>query len=228
MTLDLAHPPLPSTDRRLDRSVRFDPRSMDYPVTAILDTSRPRAFSWSSYSRTDQGQEGACSGHGVAGELAARPVVVEGVDTAYAFALYQEARARDRAAGHNWSEGATVLAAIQAAQARGFYREYRWAFDIDALAVAVSRHGPAVLGIPWREGMYETDREGGVSWVRAGGRVVGGHCLLDVGYSPRRHAHLLQNSWGPVWGNDGRAWIDEEELAGLLADQGEAVIPVVR
>ncbi len=86
--------------------------------------------------------------------------------------------------------------------------------------------GPAVLGINWLDGMYQTVEIDGEAWIEDTGRVVGGHAILCVGYSLRRRAFRLQNSWGSDWGDNGRAWIDHDDLAALLADQGEACIPV--
>src|SRR4051794_31156175 len=99
---------------------------------------------------------------------------------------------------------------------------------IDALVV----HGPAVLGLEWREDMY--DAPGGE--LRGTGPAVGGHCILAVGYDPARRfsdgtvtgAIALFNSWGRSWDVNGVAWIKVFELAPLLANDGEACIPVRR
>jgi hypothetical protein len=230
--LDVTHyrEPTRHRGRVFDRQIQFDARSLDYPVATYLagkGFTYPRSYTWGSDVVTDQGSEGACVGHAFAGELAARPKEVEGIDNTFAFALYREAQNHDGFPDD--VPGTTVLAGVKAVQARGHMPEYRWAFHIDDLAIAVSRHGPAVLGIPWKFGMYEPVLgDDGRHWVNVTGPVVGGHAILAVGYNVNARAFCLQNSWGPGWGDNGRAWIDHDTLGTLLADMGEACIPIKR
>ena len=53
------------------------------------------------------------------------------------------------------------------------------------------------------------------------GQVVGGHAYLLMGFSNRRQAFRITNSWGRDWGDWGRAWLRYEDAAALLR-QGEA------
>lgn len=39
------------------------------------------------------------------------------------------------------------------------------------------------------------------------GRVLGGHAVTLCGYSDKRQAFLLRNSWGQKWGENGYAWL---------------------
>lgn len=66
-------------DRRLDRVPQFDPRSRQYNVRLVTPLREPRSYSWFPGDPLDQGGEGECVGFGVACDLAARPVVVQGV-----------------------------------------------------------------------------------------------------------------------------------------------------
>lgn len=214
-------------DRRLDRLVEFDERSRRYPITALLESqhkTEPRSYTWGCDVRTlDQGREGACVGFAWAGEAAARPVVRNGVANDHALAVYRRAQELDEWPGNAYS-GTSVLAGAKAMAERGWIREYRWAFGVDDLALAVSRHGPAVLGVPWHESMYAPVN----GWITRSGRVVGGHAILCVGYSPKRQAFVLQNSWGISYGNRARVLISYADLSSLLHDGGEACVPVLR
>jgi hypothetical protein len=103
---------------------------------------------------------------------------------------------------------------------------YSWAFSIDDVIDALIEKGPVVLGIPWYEGMYSAPS--GVLLVS--GELVGGHCLLAVGYNVKskalggRSSIILQNSWGRGWGVNGLAEIAVTDLAKLLSSDGEACI----
>lgn len=39
------------------------------------------------------------------------------------------------------------------------------------------------------------------------GTIAGGHAMVVVGYSDRRKAFKLMNSWGKEWGDDGYGWV---------------------
>lgn len=210
-------------DPRLDRVQQFDERSRNYPVTAIIDKSQPRSYTWGCDIVLDQGREGACVGFSVAHELRAKPKVVGGVDQALAMRLYKRAQFLDPWPGENYS-GTSVLAGIKAAQELGYIKEYRWAFGVDDLALAVSRKGPAILGIDWYMSMYSPQS----GYISVGGQKVGGHAILCVGYSTKLDAFMLHNSWGERWGYRGRARISRADMDTLLRAGGEACIPILR
>lgn len=214
-----------TTDPRLDRIEHFDDRSQNFPVNALLrSTSAPRSYTWKGGPVTDQGREGACVGHGWTGELTARPkpCKIDGPD-AYAHALYKEAQQIDAYPGDAYS-GTDVLAGAKVLAVRGLIKEYRWAFGLQDVLLAIGYKGPVVLGIPWYESMYSAPN--GVLTVS--GRKVGGHCILARGVNMKTRSVLLRNSWGVDWGQGGDAWIGFDALDGLLNDGGEACVPVYR
>jgi hypothetical protein len=114
-------------------------------------------------------------------------------------------------------------------QTFGLLKEYRWAFSMDEMIDGLISKGPVVLGIPWHQGMYEAPN--GV--LRVSGEMVGGHCILAVGYRVNsvkaggKDTIILQNSWGPSWGINGLAEIAVDELYSLLRN-GEACLPIKR
>lgn len=212
----------PPGDPRLGRLIQFDERSRAFPIRST--GRQPRSYTWRGGPVTDQGREGACVGHGWTGELTARPVPVSLPDPAgYAHALYKRCQQIDPWPGEDY-DGTSVLAGAQELKARGLIGGYRWAFTFDALLDAVGFYGPVVLGVPWYESMY--DAPGGR--VSVAGRMVGGHCILARGVSLKRREVLLRNSWGAGWGVGGDAAISFDDLARLLREDGEAVIPTLR
>lgn len=228
-------------DPRLGRVVQFDPRSRNYPVRALLtpvQLAKLRSYTWSIGETLDQGQEGSCVGHGIAHEIAARPVVGS-ADHTKALEIYHQAQTLDEWPGESY-EGTSVLAGMKAATAMGYYDEYRWAFGLEDLVSAVGYRGPAVLGINWYSAMFSPDADG---FIHVGGTVAGGHCILMRGikirWASRVHSGidgvdldasyaLLHNSWGPGWGDNGDAKLSLRDLSRLLGEGGEAAIPVRR
>lgn len=210
-------------DPRLDRLPQFDERSRAFRAVEGLEGHARRSYSWNKMVWLDQGREGACVGFSLAHELAARPVVVS-VDEAFARNVYHQAQRIDEWPGEDYS-GTSVIAGTKVLYDRGYFSEYRWAFGEEDLALAVGYRGPAVLGINWYSGMWNTDADG---YIQPSGHVVGGHAILCASYSIKRAAYRLDNSWGPSWGVNGSAWIKAPDLARLLHEDGEAMVPVVR
>ena len=234
-------------DPRLDRLFEEDWRSLNFPVTRRLSRTaiqNPRSYTWACPIWLDQGSEGACVGFGCAHEAAARPVEVSGLTNDYARTrVYWEAQKIDPWSGgaypgaNPFYEGTSVLAGVQIMQRIGFYSEYHWALTLEQLVVGVGYTGPAILGLDWYEGMFDTDENG---WIRAEGFLAGGHCILAIGVRcvwPKgvaktfanldldRSYILLHNSWGRSWGVDGRAKISLRDMDRLLNANGEACFP---
>lgn len=221
----------------LDWRSRHDERSRNYPVTAVAPPTLPSKRLWDPPGTVlDQGREGACVGFAWSAELAASPVRVTGINNTYAQGLYERAQQLDEWPDDEPYEGTSVLAGAKTCAERGLITEYRWAFSLDDLRGAVLGLGPAVIGIPWLTGMF-TPRPSGLLDVN--GDVAGGHAILVRGYNPKmrikgegwftRHAvFTLRNSWGRNYGVDGDVYIKEDDLARLLAGEGEACIPVKR
>ncbi|QBQ74839.1 hypothetical protein [Caudovirales GX15bay] len=210
-------------DPRLDRLVEFDEQSRNFPIRTLLEAKQPRGYTWSCKTVLDQRNEGACVGFSVAHEIAARPKVSI-ANAALAHRIYVRARELDEWPGEDY-EGTSVLGGMKAALEAGYFGEYRWAFGLDDLVLALGYKGPAVLGVVWRRGMMEPDSAG---YLHNHGDILGGHAILARGVSVKKQYVLLHNSWGPDWGNNGTAKVSFDDLEALLDDDGEACIPVQR
>lgn len=208
----------------LGRVPAFDARSRAFGITAVVDRP-PRSYTWAGAANVlDQGAEGACVGFSWAAELGARPVVIP-VDDERGRRLYAAAQVVDRTEGRWWAEGASVLAGAKAVRAAGHMDEYRWCFGADELATGVSWKGPAVIGIPWHRSMYSPDRSG---YLHPDGDVIGGHAILVRGYNVKARRFTLRNSWGAGFGKGGDCYLSHTDMAALLADQGDACLPLRR
>jgi hypothetical protein len=214
-------------DIRLDRIKYFDERSRDYPIRRMVARKKMRSYTWRCNVHLDQGSEGACVGFGVAHELAARPSEVEGLSNKFAReAIYWEAQKIDEWKGGSYPgarpkyEGTSVLAGVKIARDKGFFDSFYWGFSMNDLALGVGYRGPAVLGLPWMEGMFDTDARG---YIHATGDATGGHCILCRGVNVREKCFLFRNSWGGDWGVQGDCKISFADMKKLLADGGESV-----
>lgn len=218
-------------DPRLDRVQQFDERSRGYPIRATIDPGAdPRSYTWRCDTWIDQGTEGSCVGHACAHEIIARPKVLA-ADHALARHIYHEAQKIDPWPGGSYPgadpqyEGTSVLAGVKMLKSMGYVEEYRWAFGLEDLVLAVGYRGPAILGLNWYEGMFEPWSCG---HLHASGYLAGGHAILCKGVSVTKRTFTLHNSWGKAWGDGGDALITWDEMDRLLHEQGEAVIPLRR
>lgn len=227
--------PLPVLDWRS----RHHPGSRNYGVSDALPRTIARTDKqWVPGAVLDQGREGACVGFAWTSEALAYPVAVQ-LDrlriyaptepNAFARFIYRTAQHIDEYQGEQY-DGTSVLAGAQAMWNMGLLTEYRWAFNIEEVIDAVLTIGPVIVGISWYSGMYNP--VGGV--LRKSGTLVGGHALTITGYTasstraPGEETLTVKNSWGTGWGRAGFAEITKGDLAALLADQGEACVPVRR
>ena len=214
-------------DIRLDRVQSFDDRSRKYPVRVLVGLKKLRSYTWRCHAHLDQGAEGACVGFGVSHELAARPSEVPGLTNQFAReSIYWEAQKIDDWPGGSYPdavptyEGTSVLAGVKIARDLGYFELFYWGFSLNDLALGVGYRGPAVMGLPWMEGMFNTDAAG---YIHATGKVAGGHCILCRSVNVRGQYFILRNSWGQAWGMDGDCKISFADMEKLLANGGESV-----
>lgn len=115
--------------------------------------------------------------------------------------------------------GTYVRTMLKCLQAQGRISEYVWAQTKDQLTQWLLLRGPVMVGTEWYEGM--SNPVNGV--MHRTGALLGGHAYLIVGYSSIRKMFRVLNSWGRTWADKGQAWIDEDDMWSLLANnQGEA------
>jgi len=212
------------TKQTFDWRPRFDERSKQYPILSTIAIRRRRSYTWRCSMHLDQGREGACTGFAVSHEMMARPAEVKGISNLTAYKLYKQAQKLDQWPGESY-EGSSVLGAMKAAVLQGYYREYRWAFDENDIALAVGYRGPVIMGTNWHEGMMTPDSNG---LIRPTGKAVGGHAYLIRGYDHKRGLYRIHNSWGSSWGKDGDCFIESYDLVYLISEHGEACIPTAR
>ena len=233
-----------TSDPRLDRLPQSDPRNRQFDIAdhPRFGAVAMKGRTWAMNERLDQGREGACTGFARAHDFASSPHPLPNITNEFAQALYKLAQKYDEWPGEEYS-GSSVLGALKAAKVLGFIGEYRWAFDIDDLILALATLGPVVMGTDWTEGMFNTRPNG---LLVPEGNVAGGHSYMLRGVilskshmrrvlndrnEPLREGCFLvrgTNSWDKDWGINGEflMWSDDVErlLKGLSRWPGEAAI----
>lgn len=128
-------------------------------------------------------------------------------------------------------DGTSVLAMMKVAQARGFISSYAWEFnDIDTIVEALLTRGPVAVGTDWYVNMslYKGQPNAQEALVLPTGKLEGGHAYLLDGINLTKAGKgkeiRLFNSWGPMWGWNGHAFMSLDTLDKLLNADGEAVI----
>jgi hypothetical protein len=105
----------------------------------------------------------------------------------------------------------------------------QWATRPDDVRTAIGTlRVPCVLGIPWYANFDSPVVWKGERWIgRAAdlGPVRGGLALCVHGWSDKRQAARLVNSWGPSWQD---VWLPAAVLGRLLGEGGECTMVVDR
>jgi hypothetical protein len=206
--------------RGLGRGFRPDARDRDYRIAAAASQRVSRYWRDNAYAG-NQGQTPHCVGFAWMHWLVNQPIV-QFIDPD---GIYQLAKLHDEWKGEEY-DGTSVRAGAKVLKLLGFVAEYRWAWDAQTVADAILEKGPVVLGIDWYESMFEPGPDG---LLVVEGKVSGGHAILANGYDSRTRRFRLKQSWEPGWGDGtGHASLQFDDLAKLLARNGEACLPVER
>lgn len=224
-------------DRRLDRLQEFDERSREFNIAGeVPETLKTKT--WQCRAYLDQGWEGACVGFSWCHGASAYANHTNGItDTHAEQHVYWEAQKIDPWPGGAYpgavpdNDGTSVLSGAKIMQQYGFIDGYKWAFNVDDVLKAISNHGVVIIGVWWRDSMFNTDPNG---LLDISGAHAGGHAICVRGHNLKRrfaghgdlHVVRLRNSWGKSWGLAGDCFLKVEDLETLLNDDGEACIPV--
>jgi hypothetical protein len=118
--------------------------------------------------------------------------------------------------------GTTIRSAARVLQDIGAIDNYAFARDINSIRWWLLNKGPLIVGTMWTEGMMTPDKQG---LLDIHGFVLGGHAYLINEW--RKDGLLgIKNSWGPRWGENGKAYITVDDFEKLFNYGGEALAAV--
>lgn len=181
---------------------------------------------WSPMSPVLNQQGGVCVGAGWSGWMRCMPTrTLDGPDM---YEIYRQAVLLDEWTdndrdGETREFGTSVRAGAQVLQRQGRIGEYVWAFDVETIVRWLLTKGPVVIGTNWYTGMLEVGAQG---LVHARGSVEGGHCTYLLGANRKSERVRGMNSWSKDWGRGGRFSLSFDDLALLIAEEGEACAAV--
>jgi hypothetical protein len=187
----------------------------------------------------NQGQEGACTGFGLAATINLMYKKQRKDFTVSARMLYEMARRYDEWPGEDY-EGSSCRGAIkgwknsgvcleklcpyiphadnfvidqeisQDARGRTIGAYYRLRPDIAEVHAAINETGVVYTSAAVHQGWFETAEDAaGIPVIPRHENSIGGHAFALVGYNNR--GFWIQNSWGKSWGRDGLAlWLYED------------------
>ena len=218
----------------LGRIASFDPRDREHKMSAAAPTEvTVERRVWpidSSIAPLDQGATSQCTAYGGEHFILAGPICQPIYMTPSR--LYRANQLNDEWPGTETDdpryEGSSVHALMKVLKASGLMEEYVWAFEAETVRRWVLMKSPVVVGTDWLSGMERVSPSG---FIRATGRLLGGHCYLIIGADQRvkcpdgsRGAFIILNSWGKNWGyrNSGYAFISYKDMDKLIKARGEA------
>lgn len=215
----------PKNEGYLWRDVRAaSPRALTIDGE-ISPSTLPYQYYWDSGWWGYQNGFPACVGFSLTHYLADGPITQAKRPAIDPMLMYQLAQGVDRAEGRNYDSGATMLAGAKAAQAQGFFGEYRWILTLAEMIDVVYNVAPLWMGTIWTPSMFETDKDGILKTGRVASANDDGHAWVINGVHTTRAFFRLKNSWSRTWGHNGHAYLSFEDAEWLLAQDGEAILP---
>lgn len=134
--------------------------------------------------------------------------------------LYRKAQEIDEWPGSEPDAyGTSVRAAAKVLVEEGFISRYLWAFRAEDIAKFVYERGPVVASTRWYTGMTEPDPNG---FARPISDYEGGHAWLIYGVDTQWEIFFGVNSWGSLYGRNGRFYIKFSDMQKLLDTGGQA------
>lgn len=229
----------------LGRHVVHDARSRDYDARALVRHKRlANVLHHEATGVWDQGEIGQCTAEAAYGTLMTEPYhkaewsfngTGPDSDTLKLYKL--ETRLDNSQIPGSYppdDTGSSGLWSMKALHKLGLISSYHHAFGVDT-ALQLLMSGAVSIGTPWYSSMFSPDKDGRITFDPFVDALAGGHQTCVVGYDADAKEVVVRNSWGTSWGGvtfmgtnlPGHYRLSVAKLEELLADHGDAIVPVV-
>ena len=97
---------------------------------------------------------------------------------------------------------------------RHLIKEYSRILNITDIIKCIASGYPVIFGITLYESFESKTvaKTGKISIPKMKERVIGGHCMLIIGYDIETKLFLVRNSWSSKWGDNGNCYIPFEYM----------------
>jgi hypothetical protein len=210
--------------KRLGRHQEHDERSRAFAVTRRGPYIASRH--WSRHVGIyDQGDTGSCTGNAMAGALSCGPFRHRFTEPT-ARRIYSAATVIDEFDGQ-WppdDTGSSGLAVCKVARSKGYISSYRHCFSLDDVLAAL-QNGPVITGVNWYDS-FDQPASDGLCPLTPNAYVRGGHEVCLTGLDVASRTIRFANSWSASWSVKGYGVWSYDTFARLLAEDGDATVPV--
>jgi hypothetical protein len=212
-----------------------DPR--DYPyrkpkmATVAMVEGVNSKYWWDGTWQGDQGGTSQCVAYSALHRIENSPRTYPAAGViADPTTVYRRAQQLDEWPGEAY-DGTSCRAGAKVMKELGLISEFRRAQSMTDFLAGLAVEGPWVIGTYWYWSMFEPrwqrDAMGTYRWTVVvdpnEGGIAGGHAYLINGVNYAARVVRILNSWGEVWGVDGRAAMSFDTLERLVfAEAGEA------
>lgn len=214
-------------DRRVDAIPVMDMRNVKFPVSSSFPSREPINKYWLTSPPLDQNREGACVAFSLTGALLSekhsthisQEIILDGN-----FAreqIYYNAQRIDEFPGGEYPGatprmgGTSLQAGLRVLKELQLIDGYTWGFSVDDLILGVGYIGPAVIVIPWYQGMYST--VGKSFELKLRGPQVGYHAIVVKAVEVNEKFFVLLNSWGSSFGHRGLCRVSFDTMKYLFS-----------
>lgn len=201
------------SDPRLGCLMEYDDRNKNFMVTSTFSQRKPFNKVWYIKNLIDQGYSSSCVGTGSGNILRSEAFGYSEKKITQKFCyqkIYCPAQYIDPWPGGECTGksplygGTSPLAGAKILVKLGLISGYFHAFTLTDVILGVCYSGPCGIAIPFTEGMMKPDEN---FYIHPTGDFIGNHFTVIDAVDWENERFRIANSWGPLYGDKGRAWM---------------------